>query len=260
MSPPINEFPLAFIATAAKALPFVTPRILGTDMPPIPLPFPFGMRCIPVVCIWGGMAPPGPPGPPPPTFAARPPRKSVRPLSAVMLVRALMAPGLASSWASGARAAGVGPMPCCCCWFCWPGDEDVLDAFVLDMDEGECDRDVCWTPPFVRPRAAAAAAAAALPLAFASMAAISPPPTRPEEPLLLAAAAAAAAATAWLRVVLEVLVVVVVVEDEDEVGLFPSVRFAFWSSTLQGKRQKREQEAHVRLLADGCDSGNKDLR
>lgn len=138
----------------------------------------------------------------------------------------------------------------------------MLDAFVLDMDEGECDRDVCWTPPFVRPRAAAAAAAAALPLAFASMAAISPPPTRPEEPLLLAAAAAAAAAaaTAWLRVVLEVLVVVVVVEDEDEVGLFPSVRFAFWSSTLQGKRQKREQEAHVRLLADGCDSGNKDLR
>lgn len=118
----------------------------------------------------------------------------------------------------------------------------MLDAFVLDMDEGECDTDGGCTPPVVRPRAAAAATAAALPFMLANMEGISPPPRSPEDPevpLLLAAAAAAAAATAALRVVLEVLVVVVVVEDEDEVGLIPSVRFCFWSSTLRGKTKKR---------------------
>lgn len=67
---------------------------------------------------------------------------------------------------------------------------------------------------------------------------------------MAAAAAAAAAATAALRLVVLEVLVGVVVEDEDEVWLGPSVRFAFWSSTLQGKT-KREQEAHVRLLVDG---------
>lgn len=95
LSPPNSEFPLTFNAAAASAFPFVMPRILGTDIPPpMPLPFPFGMRCIPVVCNWDATL--GPLGPPP-TLAAKPPRKSVKPLSAVMLVRALMAPGLASN-------------------------------------------------------------------------------------------------------------------------------------------------------------------
>lgn len=127
----------------------------------------------------------------------------------------------------------------------------MLDAFVLDMllDGGECDRDCCCCcccrPPLeVRPRAAATTLA--FPLALANRAAISPPKrlADSEVPFWLAAAAcAAAAATAALRLLLlEVLlelVVVVVVEDEDEVGLIPSVRFCFWSSTLRGKTKKR---------------------
>lgn len=110
LSPPI-EFPFAFNAAAAREAPVGTPRILGMDIPLSPFPFPLGMRWTPVVCTVGAVAAPAPGTlQPPAPMPASPPRKSCRPLRAVMLVRALIAPGLASNWARGASAAGVGVM------------------------------------------------------------------------------------------------------------------------------------------------------
>lgn len=179
-------------------------------------------RWTPVVCTGG-----------PPKLAAKPPRKSVKPLRAVMLVRAFRAPGLASNWASGmalARAAGVvAALPtdallavelllevevrleldwvsdwwcgcggeCCCGCCCWVEDADCRESpppAPLGRLTDRPDPDRPGAPPFNAP-----------------------------EPLLVAVVADA-------ELIDEV--------DEDEDWLLPSDRFAFWSSTLLGYKRE----------------------